>query len=72
MIITRRQILISVWDGAHRDDVEYLRVYVRQLRGKLGDDPANPRLVETEPGVGHRSKPNRRRKSEIGNPSGVS
>ena len=41
---------------AHRDDVEYLRVYVRQLRSTLGDDPASPRFIETEPGVGYRLK----------------
>lgn len=55
-VITHRQILTSVWGEAHRDDVEYLRVYVRQLRQKLGDDPINPRFIETEPGVGYRLK----------------
>ncbi len=53
-VMTHRQLLIAVWGEAHRDDVEYLRVYVRQLRSKLGDDPANPRFIETEPGVGYR------------------
>jgi two-component system, OmpR family, KDP operon response regulator KdpE len=55
-VMTHRQILSAVWGEAHRDDVEYLRVYVRQLRGKLGDDPASPWLIETEPGVGYRLK----------------
>jgi two-component system, OmpR family, KDP operon response regulator KdpE len=55
-VMTHRQLLIAVWGEAHRDDVEYLRVYVRQLRTKLGDDPANPRFIETEPGVGYRLK----------------
>ncbi|HEY1382956.1 MAG TPA: response regulator transcription factor [Dongiaceae bacterium] len=55
-VMTHRQILTSVWGEAHRDDVEYLRVYVRQLRQKLGDDPVNPRFIETEPGVGYRLK----------------
>jgi two-component system KDP operon response regulator KdpE len=53
-VMTHRQILSAVWGEAHRDDVEYLRVYVRQLRSKLADDPANPRFIETEPGVGYR------------------
>jgi two-component system KDP operon response regulator KdpE len=55
-VMTHRQILTAVWGEAHRDDVEYLRVYVRQLRSKLGDDPASPRFIETEPGVGYRLK----------------
>jgi two-component system KDP operon response regulator KdpE len=55
-VMTHRQILTAVWGEAHRDDVEYLRVYVRQLRQKLGDDPVNPRFIETEPGVGYRLK----------------
>ena len=55
-VMTHRQILTAVWGEAHRDDVEYLRVYVRQLRSKLGDDPAAPRFIETEPGVGYRLK----------------
>lgn len=55
-VLTHRQILSAVWGDQHRDDVEYLRVYVRQLRTKLGDDPANPRYFETEPGVGYRLK----------------
>ena len=55
-VMTHRQILTAVWGEAHRDDVEYLRVYVRQLRAKLGDDPADPHFIETEPGVGYRLK----------------
>ena len=55
-VMTHRQLLSAVWGEAHRDDVEYLRVYVRQLRAKLGDDPADPRFIETEPGVGYRLK----------------
>lgn len=55
-VMTHRQILSALWGEAHRDDVEYLRVYVRQLRAKLGDDPAAPRYIETEPGVGYRMK----------------
>jgi two-component system KDP operon response regulator KdpE len=52
--MTHQQILSAVWGEAHRQDVEYLRVYVRQLRQKLQDDPLAPTLIQTEPGVGYR------------------
>ncbi|MEF9602953.1 helix-turn-helix domain-containing protein, partial [Paracoccus sp. PXZ] len=39
---------------AHAGDSQYLRVYIRQLRAKLGDDAADPRWIFTEPGVGYR------------------
>jgi two-component system KDP operon response regulator KdpE len=55
-VLTHRQLLSRVWGDQHADDIEYLRVYVRQLRAKLGDDPSNPRYFETEPGVGYRLK----------------
>ena len=51
-VLTRRQLLTAVWGPAHVDDVQYLRVYVGQLRQKLG--PAGARLIATEPGVGYR------------------
>ncbi|WP_186421166.1 response regulator [Bosea sp. CS1GBMeth4] len=53
-VLTHRQILTAVWGPAHEHDVQYLRVFVGQLRQKLEDDPAEPRLIETEPGVGYR------------------
>jgi two-component system, OmpR family, KDP operon response regulator KdpE len=53
-IVTHRQILREVWGPAHEDDVHYLRVYIGHLRQKLGDDPANPQFIESEPGVGYR------------------
>ncbi len=49
-VMTHRQILTAVWGEAHRDDVEYLRVYVRQLRSKLGDDPGQPTLHRNRAG----------------------
>ena len=49
--LTHRQILTAVWGPAHAEDVQYLRVYVGQLRGKLGDAAG---LLRTEPGVGYR------------------
>jgi two-component system KDP operon response regulator KdpE len=53
-VITHSQLLTAVWGEAHRNDVEYLRVYVRQLRQKLEDDPQQPQFLQTEPGVGYR------------------
>ncbi|HSI40873.1 MAG TPA: response regulator transcription factor [Xanthobacteraceae bacterium] len=53
-VVTHQQILAAVWGRAHADDTQYLRVYVRQLRAKLEDDPAAPSLIATEPGIGYR------------------
>ncbi|WP_226584222.1 response regulator [Acuticoccus sediminis] len=53
-VVTQRQILGEVWGERHLDDTQYLRVYVGQLRAKLGDDPSNPRFIRTEPGIGYR------------------
>ncbi|MGK9231055.1 response regulator transcription factor [Inquilinus limosus] len=53
-VVTHQKILREVWGPAHIDAMQYLRVYVGQLRHKLGDDPARPRLIATEPGVGYR------------------
>jgi len=53
-VLTHQMILASVWDPADRDHVEYLRVYIRQLRKKLEDDPDQPQYILNEPGVGYR------------------
>ena len=53
-VLTHRQILTAVWGPAHEHDVQYLRVFVGQLRQKLEQDPTSPKLIETEPGVGYR------------------
>jgi two-component system KDP operon response regulator KdpE len=53
-VVTQRLILAELWGEAHVADTQYLRVYVGQLRSKLGDDPARPRFIRTEPGVGYR------------------
>ena len=50
-VLTHRQLLTAVWGPAHVEDVQYLRVYVGQLRAKLGRSAA---LLRTEPGVGYR------------------
>ena len=53
-VITHTQLLRTIWGPAHERDVEYLRVTVRGLRQKLEADPANPRLIINEPGIGYR------------------
>jgi two-component system KDP operon response regulator KdpE len=50
-VVTQRRLLIEVWGPAHAEDSQYLRVYIGQLRAKLG---AAARLIRTEPGVGYR------------------
>lgn len=53
-VVTHRQALSAVWGPAHQDDVQYLRVVVGQLRGKLEADPRSPTHLLSEPGVGYR------------------
>lgn len=53
-VLTHQMLLKEVWGPAHVHDTPYLRVYVRQLRQKLGDDAASPTLIVSEPGVGYR------------------
>jgi DNA-binding response OmpR family regulator len=47
-------LLAKVWGREYLDEVDYLRVYVRRLRDKLGDDPEKPRYIRTERGLGYR------------------
>lgn len=51
-VITHKHLLCEIWGEA--SDIQYLRVYVRQLRQKLGDSPDAPRFITTETGVGYR------------------
>lgn len=53
-VVTHRQLLEEVWGTSHADDIQYLRVYIGQLREKLGDDAAAPWLIANEPGIGYR------------------
>jgi two-component system KDP operon response regulator KdpE len=53
-VLTHKQILKEVWGPQYADETHYLRVYFAQLRQKLEDNPALPRLIVTEPGVGYR------------------
>ena len=52
-VLTHRHLLREVW-GPHADDAHVLRVHMAQLRRKLEAEPANPRYLLTEPGVGYR------------------
>jgi two-component system KDP operon response regulator KdpE len=53
-LLTHEYLLRQVWGRGYGSESNYLRVYVGQLRRKLGDDAANPRLIVTEPGIGYR------------------
>lgn len=53
-VLTHRQLLKEVWGAAYASQTHYLRVYMVQLRHKLEEDPARPRYLLTEPGVGYR------------------
>lgn len=53
-VLTHEALLRSVWGPAHLGQTEYLRVAIRALRQKLEEDPARPRLIVNEPGVGYR------------------
>jgi len=53
-MLTHRDILKTVWGNAHTEDMQYLRVYVRQLREKLESKLSEARYIVTEPGIGYR------------------
>ena len=53
-LVTGRQLLHDVWGPNYATETHYLRVYIAQLRRKLEPDPAHPRYLITEPGIGYR------------------
>jgi two-component system, OmpR family, KDP operon response regulator KdpE len=53
-VLTHRQLLRDVWGPGHVEQTHYLRVYMGRLRNKLEADPAHPRHLLTETGVGYR------------------
>jgi len=53
-VMTHRQLLREVWGAAHVESPHYLRIYMRALRHKIETDPARPRYLLTEVGVGYR------------------
>ena len=53
-VVTHRQILTAVWGPAHTEDLQYLRVFIGQLRQKLNGGSDEPELIQTEAGIGYR------------------
>jgi two-component system KDP operon response regulator KdpE len=53
-VLQHATLLAKVWGRDYKDEIDYLRVYVRRLRDKLGDDPDRPRYIQTQRGVGYR------------------
>lgn len=54
MPLTHAKLLSSIWGAEYRDELEYLRSYVRALRKKIEDDPSRPKYLLTEPWLGYR------------------
>lgn len=57
-VLTHKHLLSAVWGPGYLSQSHYLRIYMRQLRHKLEADPARPRLLINEPGVGYRLRVN--------------
>ena len=55
-VLTHQAILSHVWGFEESDHIEYLRVYIGQLRRKIEHDPDNPQVLVTDPGIGYRFK----------------
>ncbi len=53
-LMTHRALLREVWGHAYEDDTQTLRVHVANLRRKIEPEPARPRFVTTDPGIGYR------------------
>ncbi len=53
-VLTHKELLLSLWGPAHVDDMQYLRVFIGQLRQKIELDPSEPKLLLTQPGIGYR------------------
>ncbi len=53
-VLSHSHLLREVWGPSHVDELQYLRVYMKQLRQKIEDDPAQPQRLLTTPGVGYR------------------
>jgi two-component system KDP operon response regulator KdpE len=53
-VLPHGTLLAKIWGREYVDEVDYIRVYIRRLRDKLGDDPDAPRFIRTERGLGYR------------------
>jgi len=56
-VVTHRLVLGAVWGSDYAGETQYLRVFINRLRRKVEEDPAHPRIIVTEPGVGYRLLP---------------
>jgi two-component system KDP operon response regulator KdpE len=56
-VATHRTLLIAIWGGESTEQIEYLRVFVGQLRKKLESEASSPRYIITEPWIGYRFEP---------------
>jgi two-component system KDP operon response regulator KdpE len=65
-VLSHKHLLVSLWGPAHADDMQYLRVFIGQLRQKIEIDPSAPRLIRTQPGIGYRFMTD-----EAGRPAGA-
>lgn len=63
-VVTYDQLLSKVWGYEYRDEPHYVRLYINYLRQKLEEDPANPRYILTERGVGYRFVDFRRQRAQ--------
>jgi two-component system KDP operon response regulator KdpE len=52
-VLTHKQLLEKVWGWEYTDDLDYVRIYISHLRQKIEPEPAQPKYVMTEPGVGY-------------------
>lgn len=57
-IVTHAQLLQEVWGENHIEDIDYLRIYIHQLRHKIEQNPTHPKYLKTEPGIGYRLNKN--------------
>jgi two-component system KDP operon response regulator KdpE len=53
-VLSHKNLLISLWGPAHAEDMQYLRVFIGQLRQKIEIDPSAPKLILTQPAIGYR------------------
>ena len=53
-VVTHQHLLRSIWGPAHTQDGHYLRIFIRKIRRKIEENPAQPKLLKTELGVGYR------------------
>ncbi len=52
-VVLHEELLTSVWGPEYRDDIDYLRAYIRYLRRKIEDEPSRPKYIRNKPGVGY-------------------